>query len=98
MAGDPARPLSLDEVPNSPEVEAAYAAAPEHMKAEILEGAFVVMDWPRTEHTTASSRLGVLLGGPFDLGVGVPGGWVLLDKTKLHLGLRPDKLGPALAG
>lgn len=68
------------------------------MKAEILEGAFIMMNRPRTEHTSASSRLGVMLGGPFDLGVGGPGGWVLLDEPELHLGRRPDKLGPDLAG
>ena len=98
MAGDPAHQLFDDEERNSPEVEAAYAAAPERMKAEILEGAFIMMNRPRTEHTSAASRLVVMIGGPFDLGVGGPGGWVIFYEPELHLGRRPDKLGPDLAG
>ena len=99
MSAEPAVVLSpVEDPPNSPEVEAAYAAAPDRMKAEILEGVFYMMNRPRTEHTGVASRLGMVLGSPFDLGVGGPGGWVILDEPELHLGRRPDKLGPDLAG
>ncbi len=37
-----------------------------------------------------------MLGGPFDLGEGGPGGWLLLDEPELHLG--QDVLVPDLAG
>jgi Uma2 family endonuclease len=36
------------------------------------------------------------LGGPFDLGSGGPGGWVILDEPELHLGA--DVVVPDLAG
>ena len=38
------------------------------------------------------------LGGAYDLGETGPGGWVILDEPELHLGRRPDKLVPDLAG
>ncbi len=40
----------------------------------------------------------MLLGAPFDLGVGGPGGWVILDEPELHLGPRPDIIDPDLVG
>jgi Uma2 family endonuclease len=39
--------------------------------------------------------MGDLLGGPFDRGVGGPGGWVILDEPELHL--HGDVLVPDLA-
>ena len=38
----------------------------------------------------------MLIGGPFDHGIGGPGGWWILDEPELHLG--PDVLVPDLAG
>jgi Uma2 family endonuclease len=38
----------------------------------------------------------MLLGGPFDLGEGGPGGWLIVDEPELHLG--NDALVPDLAG
>jgi Uma2 family endonuclease len=38
----------------------------------------------------------VLLGAPFDLGIGGPGGWIMLDEPELHVG--PDIVVPDLAG
>jgi Uma2 family endonuclease len=81
-----------------PEVVEGYLRAPEHMTAEILDGELFLMSRPRRQHTRGSSRLGVLLGGPFDLGVGGPGGWMLLDEPELHLGPLPDIVVPDLAG
>jgi Uma2 family endonuclease len=43
-------------------------------------------------------NLGALLGPPFKFGRGGPGGWVILFEPELHLGPRPDKLVPDLAG
>jgi Uma2 family endonuclease len=40
----------------------------------------------------------MVIGPPFMLARGGPGGWVLIDEPELHLGPRPDKLVPDLAG
>ncbi len=72
--------------------------APAHMVAEVLDGVLHVMPRPRLRHARAASRLGARLDGPFDSGVGGPGGWVLLDEPELHLGPEPDILVPDLAG
>jgi Uma2 family endonuclease len=89
-----ATPLLPDR--NSPEVEAAFEAAPEEVVAEILDGELSLMPRPGRPHTRAASRLFLGLG-PFDFGPG-PGGWVLLLEPELHLGPKPDKLVPDLAG
>jgi len=95
----PARPLlQPDDEPNSPEVEAAYAAVPAGMKAELLEGVFYMMNRPKMPHVLSASRLGVVLGASFDAIIGSLGGWVIVDEPELPLGRRPDKLGPDLAG
>ena len=52
---------------------------------------------PRASHARVSSRLGMTLGGPFDMGSGGgEGGWILLFEPELHLG--GDVLVPDLAG
>ena len=92
---EPARALSET---NSAEVEAAYAALPEGTAAAILDGELYVMTRPRLAHLRTSSCLGGELYGPFDRGRGGPGGWIILDEPELHLGRRPDKVAPDLAG
>ena len=83
---------------NAPSVEAAFQAAPEEMVAEILDGELYLSPRPARPHANVASNLGILIGGPFKLGRGGPGGWVILDEPELHLGPRPDKLVPDLAG
>jgi Uma2 family endonuclease len=82
---------------NSPEVEAAFEAVPEEMVGEILDGELYTFARPARPHTRAASRLGRRLG-PFDDEGGEPGGWVILDELEIHLGPRPDKVVPDLAG
>ncbi|WP_437683667.1 Uma2 family endonuclease [Sorangium sp. So ce131] len=82
---------------NAPEVEAAFQATPEEMVAEILDGELFTFPRPARPHTRAASRLGRRLG-PFDDDPGEPGGWVILNEPELHLGPRPDKVVPDLAG
>lgn len=94
----PAYRLSVDDTPNSPEVEAAFQAAPELQIAEILDGELHLQARPARPHANASSVLGGELYGPFRRGTGGPGGWIILDEPELHLGPRPDKLVPDLAG
>ena len=93
---EPAR--AFDNVANAPSVEAAYLAVPPERIAEIIDGELHVLPRPRTRHTRAATKLGARLDGPFDQGEGGPGGWIFLIEPELHLGLRPDKIGPDLAG
>jgi Uma2 family endonuclease len=55
---------------------------------------------PAPAHANSASRLGVRLGGPFDLGEGGPGGWRILDEPELHFGPvdAEDVVVPDLAG
>jgi Uma2 family endonuclease len=69
---------------------------PEHLVAEIVDGELVTSPRPSSRHARASSRLGVSLGGPFDMGSGGPGGWVILDEPELHI--VGQVLVPDLAG
>ena len=72
--------------------------APPHVVAEVIGGELHTHPRPRTQHARASSRVGDLLGGPFDRGVDGPGGWIILDEPEVHLGADPDILVPDLAG
>jgi Uma2 family endonuclease len=72
------------------------AAVPDHLVAELIDGQLHTFPRPAAPHTRAASRMGALLDGPFDRGVGGPGGWVILDEPELHL--HGDVLVPDLAG
>lgn len=80
------------------EIEAAFQAVPPEMVAEILDGELIVQPRPATPHAGATSALGEELGPPFKRGRGGPGGWIILDEPELHLGPKPDKVVPDLAG
>jgi Uma2 family endonuclease len=69
---------------------------PPNCVGEIVDGELYVSPRPAPPHGRASSRLGMLLGTPFDLGKGGPGGWLIVDEPELHLG--DDALVPDLAG
>ncbi len=97
MAGSSVRPAVDPNAPNDREVEARFEATPETLVAEILDGELYTMPRPRPRHARAATRL-VRGLGPFDDDPGKPGGWVLLLEPELHLGPKPDKLVPDLAG
>lgn len=97
MSGLPARFPEGSDAPNAPEVEARFAAAPDTLVAEILDGELSLMPRPRPRHARAATRLLRQLG-PFDDDPGEPGGWILLVEPELHLGAKPDKLVPDIAG
>jgi Uma2 family endonuclease len=61
-------------------------AVPEPLVAEILFGGLVTHPRPAPRHAHVVTRLSGLLGPPFDLRVGGPGGWVFLVEPELHLG------------
>lgn len=73
-------------------------AAPPNVVAEVLFGMLHMHPRPAFRHANASSALGGMLFGPFRLGHGGPGGWLILDEPELHLGSEPDILVPDIAG
>jgi Uma2 family endonuclease len=60
-------------------------SAPEGKVAEILDGELCLSPRPAPRHSVAASRLGMVLGDPFDRGRGGPGGWWILHEPELHL-------------
>lgn len=71
-------------------------ALPDIVVAEILDGELHSSPRPAPRHAVSGSVLGRRIGGPFDDGIGGPGGWWILDEPELHLG--EDVLVPDLAG
>ena len=59
-------------------------AVPPNKVAELIRGTLHVMPRPAPRHARASTRLTGKLSGPFDLGDGGPGGWVILDEPEIH--------------
>ena len=93
-----ARKIVDPNAPNDPAVEAAFLAVPDDMIAEILDGELYTQPRPARRHTKVASELGVELGPPFSRGKGGPGGWIIRFEPELHLGPKPDKIAPDLAG
>jgi Uma2 family endonuclease len=82
-----------------PTIGAAYAdlsELPAHVVGKLVFGVVHASPRPAPKHARAASRLGGALDGPFDRGMGGPGGWILLDEPELHLGTQV--LVPDLAG
>jgi Uma2 family endonuclease len=71
-------------------------AVPEDFVAEILGGELYATPRPAFRHVRAASTLGMLLGGPYQLGVNGPGGWLILDEPELHF--QEDVVVPDIAG
>lgn len=69
---------------------------PDNLVAEIVNGELHASPRPALRHVRAGSVLGRKIGGPYDDGVGGPGGWWILDEPELHLG--ENVLVPDLAG
>jgi Uma2 family endonuclease len=69
---------------------------PDHLVAEIVNGELHASPRPAVRHVRAGSVLGRKVGGPYDDGIGGPGGWWILDEPELHL--KENVLVPDLAG
>jgi Uma2 family endonuclease len=70
--------------------------APEHQVAELIDGQLHLQPRPAPRHARSAGAISDQLGGPFDRGVGGPGGWIILIEPELHLGdnvLVPDVAG-----
>jgi Uma2 family endonuclease len=94
-----ARDSNLSRVADPAKRSATYEdllAVPWPLVAEIIHGTLVTHPRPAARHAWAATLLGGRLSGPFNLGDGGPGGWVILDEPELHLGghvLVPDMAG-----
>lgn len=74
-----------------------YLAVPDYLRAEIIDGTLYVSPRPSPRHANASSVLGTVVNGAFQLGRGGPGGWWIIDEPELQLDeLQP--MVPDLAG
>ena len=74
-------------------------SAPEHMIAQVIDGELLLHPRPARRHTRVASRIGSSLDGPFDRGVGGPGGWFILFEPELHIGANGRQiLVPDVAG
>jgi Uma2 family endonuclease len=78
-------------------IYADYAAVPETQHAEIIDGELYTFPRPRNRHVKLASRLGMILGSPFDLGNGGPGGWHILYEQEIHL-VDEEPVVPDLSG
>ena len=83
---DTHRPATYDDI----------IALPENMVGELIGGRLYTQPRPRIRHASATSRLGILLGGPYQLHDDGPGGWYFLDEPELHFD--EDVLVPDVAG
>lgn len=86
----------MRELHRSPATEKDLETIPDGWTGQIVDGELWALPRPAFGHSRVTSRLGVELGGPFDMGRGGPGGWLILDEPELHL--RQDILVPDLAG
>lgn len=75
---------------------ADYAALPEGVQAELIDGALYVHLAPAPPHGSSQYSLGGELHGPFQKGRGGPGGWWFMVTPEQHLG--PHVVQPDLAG
>jgi Uma2 family endonuclease len=71
---------------------------PDRFVAEIIHGKLHTTPRPAPRHSQAELGLGTLLQGPFQFGLGGPGGWRLLIEPELHLLGGDEVLVPDLAG
>ena len=86
-------------MPHPEKKKATYedlCALPENMVGEIIDGELHATPRPSFRHGIAASVLGGEIVGPFQIGRGGPGGWLIIDEPELHLG--PHIIVPDMAG
>jgi hypothetical protein len=69
---------------------------PDIQVAEIVDGELHARPRPALPHAKTGMAVGVFIGGPFNYGLGGPGGWTILYEPELHF--RRDVLVPDWAG
>ena len=73
-------------------------ALPENRVGEIIDGRLYTQPRPTGPQAVAESGLTLELGGPFDKGRGVPGGWWILIEPEDHFVRDIEVVVPDLAG
>jgi Uma2 family endonuclease len=71
---------------------------PENLVGEIIGGQLRTQPRPAGPHASASSVLGMDIGGAFHRGRGGPGGWWIIDEPEIHFVRDVEVLVPDLAG
>jgi Uma2 family endonuclease len=71
---------------------------PENLVGEIIAGQLHTQPRPAGPHASASSVLGMDIGGAFHRGRGGPGGWWIIDEPEIHFVRDVEVLVPDLAG
>lgn len=72
-------------------------ALPPGIKGEIIDGVLYTMTRPRGLHQHTGLAIGSDLRGPFNRGIGGPGGWWILPEPGVELPNTPE-ISPDLAG
>ena len=72
--------------------------APAGLLAELIQGALYLFPRPKGRHIAAASRLGGVIGPPFDFGDDGPGGWRILIEPEVHFVRDTQVVVPDLAG
>jgi hypothetical protein len=75
----------MPETIDKPATYADIEALPPNVVGEILYDRLVQHPRPAPRHAFAASALGGELVGPFQVGRGGPGGWIILDEPELHI-------------
>jgi Uma2 family endonuclease len=70
--------------------------APAHLRAEVLDGQLYLHSRPARRHARVASTIGASLLNAFEVGIGGPGGWVIIFEPELHLA--KDIVVPDIAG
>ena len=71
---------------------------PDNLVGEIIGGQLHTQPRPAGPHASASSVLGMDIGGAFHRGRGGPGGWWIIDGPEIHFIRDVEVLVPDLAG
>jgi hypothetical protein len=79
-----------------PATYADIEALPPHVTGEILFGVLHTQPRPAPRRGVASNASGSEVTGPYQRGLGGPGGWIFINEPELHLG--PHTVVPDLAG
>lgn len=88
----------MSAVLKTPDPYAQLLDLPETLVGELIGGELHTQPRPSGPHASASSVLGMDIGGAFHRGRGGPGGWWILDEPEVHFIRDTEVLVPDLAG
>ena len=83
---------------HQPTLYEALEALPEGVIGEILNGQLHTQPRPAIPHARVALDLAIGVGGPYDKGIGGPGGWWIFPEPEVHLVRDVEVAVPDLAG